>query len=102
MKKTLIGLLGLGLSIFSVGLFALPNPAAVNCQGKHMKYYLIEQTGICVFKDGSYCEEWAFYRKECSKGTYFFPNGKFNKKKLSQYCISNSTGKPLVVKCSPE
>lgn len=26
------------------------------------------QWGKCTFSDGSWCEEWAFYRRECSKG----------------------------------
>ena len=54
----------------SVGL---PNPASVNCQEKG---YTLEirtaedgsQTGVCIFPDGSECDEWAFYRGECSPG----------------------------------
>ncbi len=26
------------------------------------------QVGYCVFDDGSECEEWAFYRKQCAPG----------------------------------
>ncbi|MFO7548629.1 MAG: DUF333 domain-containing protein [Acidimicrobiia bacterium] len=26
------------------------------------------QVGVCVFDDGSECEEWAFYRGECAPG----------------------------------
>ncbi len=48
----------------------LPNPASQYCveQG-----YTLEirdeaggQVGYCIFPDGSECEEWAFYRGECS------------------------------------
>lgn len=54
----------------SVGL---PNPASVNCQGKG---YTLEirtaedgsQMGVCIFPDGSECDEWAFYRGECGPG----------------------------------
>ncbi len=49
----------------------LANPASVHCEGQG---YTLEmrtdenggQYGICTFPDGSECEEWAFYRGECS------------------------------------
>ncbi len=48
------------------------NPASENCVAKGGKIKIIEtpsgQSGICVFPDGSECEEWAFYRGQCAKG----------------------------------
>ena len=49
----------------------LANPASVYCEGQG---YTLEmrtdadggQYGVCIFPDGSECEEWAFYRGECS------------------------------------
>jgi len=49
----------------------MANPAAVYCEGQG---YTLEmrtdadggQYGVCMFPDGSECEEWAFYRGECS------------------------------------
>jgi len=49
----------------------LANPAAVYCEEQG---YTLEirtdadggQYGVCIFPDGSECEEWAFYRGECS------------------------------------
>jgi len=49
----------------------LPNPASVYCQEKG---YTLEirtaedggQMGVCIFPDGSECDEWAFYLGECS------------------------------------
>jgi putative hemolysin len=49
----------------------LPNPASVYCE-EHGGSLEIRsaadggQYGVCIFPDGSECEEWAFYRGECS------------------------------------
>jgi putative hemolysin len=47
----------------------LPNPASVFCeeQGNLVEIRTIDgsQTGMCIFPDGSECEEWAYYRQEC-------------------------------------
>ena len=51
----------------------LANPASVYCQDQG--YTLEMRTdengtyGACIFPDGSECEEWAFFRGECSPGT---------------------------------
>lgn len=49
----------------------MPNPASVYCE---QNGYTLEirtaadgsQSGVCVFPDGSSCDEWAYYRGECS------------------------------------
>lgn len=48
----------------------LPNPASVYCeqQGNTLEIRTAKdgsQSGVCIFPDGSECEEWAFYRGEC-------------------------------------
>ncbi|TRZ78686.1 DUF333 domain-containing protein [bacterium] len=47
----------------------LANPAAVHCenQGGRLKSITDAQgtSSMCVFVDGSECEEWAFFRGEC-------------------------------------
>jgi len=48
----------------------LPNPAAAYCQDQGYKYEIRtaadgSQSGVCIFADGSECDEWAFYRGEC-------------------------------------
>jgi len=48
----------------------LPNPAAVYCQEQGYEYEIRtaadgSQSGVCIFADGSECDEWAFYRAEC-------------------------------------
>jgi putative hemolysin len=48
----------------------MPNPASVYCEKND---YPLEirtatdgsQSGVCVFPDGSTCDEWAYYREEC-------------------------------------
>jgi putative hemolysin len=48
----------------------LPNPASVNCEQNGNKLEIRtatdgSQSGICIFPDGSSCEEWAYFRGEC-------------------------------------
>jgi putative hemolysin len=52
----------------------LANPASVNCVQKGNRLEIRTaadggQVGICIFPDGSECEEWAFFRGECGPGT---------------------------------
>lgn len=51
----------------------LPNPASVYCieGGYELEIRTGEdggQYGVCIFPDGSECEEWAYFRGECSPG----------------------------------
>ena len=48
----------------------LPNPASVYCEqnGNTLDIPTADdgsQSGVCVFPDGSSCDEWAYYRGEC-------------------------------------
>jgi len=48
----------------------MPNPASVYCTQEGNKLEIRtaadgSQSGICVFPDGSTCDEWAFYQGEC-------------------------------------
>jgi putative hemolysin len=48
----------------------MPNPASVYCEqnGYKLEIHTAEdgsQSGICVFPDGSSCDEWAYFRREC-------------------------------------
>jgi putative hemolysin len=48
----------------------MPNPASVYCTQKGNKLEIRtasdgSQSGVCVFPDGSTCDEWAYYRGEC-------------------------------------
>ncbi len=49
----------------------MPNPASVYCEQNGGKLEIVaaadgSQSGICVFPNGSTCDEWAYYRGECS------------------------------------
>ena len=44
----------------------IANPASVYCEEQGGTLDL--ESGMCTFPDGSQCEEWAFYRGECSPG----------------------------------
>jgi putative hemolysin len=51
----------------------IANPASVHCeeQGGTVEIRIGEdgaERGVCVFDDGSECDEWAFYRGECESG----------------------------------
>ncbi len=51
----------------------LPNPASVFCEEHGGKLELRQDAsggvaGVCVFPDGSECDEWAYFRGECSPG----------------------------------
>jgi putative hemolysin len=48
----------------------MPNPASVYCEQNGNKLEITtaadgSQNGVCVFPDGSTCEEWAYFRGEC-------------------------------------
>lgn len=50
----------------------LPNPASVYCEEQggqlEMRSDANGTHGVCIFDDGSECEEWAYYRGECAPG----------------------------------
>ena len=48
----------------------MPNPASVFCEqnGNKLEIHTASdgsQSGVCVFPDGSTCDEWAYFRGEC-------------------------------------
>lgn len=59
----------------------MPNPASVHCvqNGNKLEIRTADdggQIGLCVFSDGSTCDEWAYFRGEC--GTEIQVNPKPN------------------------
>jgi putative hemolysin len=56
----------------------IPNPASVYCtqQGNKLEIHTAtdgSQSGLCIFPDGSTCEEWAYFRGECGLVTQNSP-----------------------------
>lgn len=51
----------------------LANPASIHCMNNSGVLTFEEDDsgtyGVCTFPDGSWCEEWAFFRGECEPGT---------------------------------
>jgi putative hemolysin len=57
---------------------SMPNPASVYCTQKGNKLEIRtaadgSQNGICVFPDGSTCDEWAYFRGECGLAAQKIP-----------------------------
>jgi len=53
-----------------IPLANMPNPASVYCTQNGNKFEIQtasdgSQNGVCVFPDGSTCDEWAYFRGEC-------------------------------------
>jgi len=51
----------------------IANPASEYCEENGGKLEIRTdasggQSGVCVFSDGSECDEWAYFRGECSPG----------------------------------
>jgi putative hemolysin len=67
------------LTLFIIGLLAvvgctqkdanMPNPASVYCEKEGGTLEIVDeadgQKGICTLKDGTTCDEWAYFRGEC-------------------------------------
>ena len=56
----------------------IPNPASLYCEqnGNRLEIQTVSdgsQSGICIFPDGSTCDEWAYYRGECGPAAQKIP-----------------------------
>lgn len=50
----------------------IANPASVYCEENGGTLTLEEWAWLCMFEDGSYCEEWAYYNGECQPGDIIY------------------------------
>ena len=67
------GVLALGSAqVQATPVPSLPNPASVYCVELGYELRIVDeadgQVGICVFPDGTQCEEWSFFEGECGQG----------------------------------
>ncbi len=57
----------------AISQVGMANPASVYCVEQGFKSEIRtaadgSQSGVCIFPDGSECDEWAYFRKECAPG----------------------------------
>lgn len=50
----------------------IANPASVYCEENGWTLVLEDGAWLCMFSDGSYCEEWAYQRWECQPGEIMY------------------------------
>ncbi len=50
----------------------IANPASVYCEENGWTLVIEDWAWLCMFADGSYCEEWAYYRNECKPGEIIY------------------------------
>ena len=50
----------------------IANPASVYCEENGWTLVLEEWVWLCMFPDGSYCEEWSYQRGECQPGEIMY------------------------------
>lgn len=50
----------------------IANPASVYCEENGGTLKLEDGSGLCMFEDGSYCEEWSYQRWECQPGEIIY------------------------------
>lgn len=66
----------------------LPNPASVFCQEKGGQLQIERDaagnaSGLCVFPDGSQCEEWTLrFTRGCRAGLWLLPPGRINRSEV--------------------
>ncbi len=51
---------------------SMENPASKKCITEGGRLQIVSSRegdyGVCIFKDGSVCEEWEYFRRSCKKG----------------------------------
>ena len=68
----------MALTACTAPLAEMPNPASVYCEQNGNKLEIRtaadgSQSGVCIFPDGSNCDEWSYYRGECGRAAQGSP-----------------------------
>jgi len=66
------------VSVVDSSPVGIANPASVYCVKQGFKSEILtnadgSQYGVCIFNDGSKCEEWAYYKGDCKLGVLVSP-----------------------------
>ena len=78
----------------------LANPASVYCADNGGTLDIRadaagNQTGFCVFADGSECDEWAYFRGECAPGGQVVPTSEPEvANPMAAYCVQQGGSSP--------
>jgi len=72
MLNDMQGVLALGSAqVETTPVVGLPNPASVYCVEQGYELTIVDepegQIGMCIFPDGTQCEEWSFFEGECGQ-----------------------------------
>jgi hypothetical protein len=70
----------------------MANPASVFCEEQGFQLEMREDAngtyGVCIFPDGSECEEWAYFRGECQPGSSETDNPDSENEAISQNVVA--------------
>ena len=72
----------------------IANPASVYCEENGGTLVLEEGVWLCMFEDGSYCEEWSYQRWECQPGEIMYntvSEEEISDEEVSEPTISSET-----------
>jgi len=86
---------------------SLPNPASAYCE---QQGYQVEirtapdgsQSGVCIFPDGSECDEWAYFRGECAPASSGEPGWQVYTHDTLGYSFSYPAGAELTISDEPK
>ena len=82
----------------------MPNPASVYCEqnGNTLEIRTAadgSQSGVCIFPDGSTCDEWAYFRGECGPAAQNSPTPAMTDEATQKQVVMAQEKMPLVVTC---
>ena len=86
----------------TVSVPGLANPASVYCADNGGSVDIRSdaagnQTGVCVFADGSECDEWAYFRSECAHGDQAAPTSEPEvANPMAAYCAQQGGSSQIV------
>lgn len=84
------------ITLSGLGRMGVENPASANCVAQggtvDVRSTAAGEYGVCVFPNGSECEEWALYRKECQPASATVEEPQKTYPRLLNYGIAAGAG----------